>query len=131
MKIGFDLDTRVIDVDGRRVDLYSDEGFRIVKDLWLKVSWSQKYTYTFTWLGIPIIQLPDDILRYQEAVFDIQPDVIIETGIAHGGSLVLSASLCKLMGKGRVIGVDIEVRPHNRARQRGRGGKRLEVAGHP
>jgi cephalosporin hydroxylase len=116
MKIAFDLDTRVVDVDGRHVDLYSDEGFRIVKDLWLKVSWSQKYVYTFTWFGIPIIQLPDDILRYQEAVFDIRPDVIIETGIAHGGSLVLSASLCKLMGKGRVIGVDIELRPHNRTR---------------
>jgi cephalosporin hydroxylase len=114
--IEFDLDARVVNVDGRRVDLYSDDGFRIVKDLWLKVSWSQKYVYTFTWFGIPIIQLPDDILRYQETVFDVRPDVIIETGIAHGGSLVFAASLCKLMGKGRVIGIDIELRPHNRQR---------------
>lgn len=116
MTIAVDVDAGVIEIDGRRVDLYSDEGFRVVKELWLKVSWSQKYVYTFTWLGVPIIQLPDDILRYQEAVFDVRPDVIIETGIAHGGSLVLSASLCKLMGKGRVIGIDIELRPHNRAR---------------
>lgn len=116
MTIAFDLDARKVDVDGRRIDLYSDEGFRIVKDLWLKVSWSQKYTHTFTWFGVPIIQLPDDVLRYQEVVFAIRPDVIVETGIAHGGSLVLSASLCRLMGKGRVIGVDIELRAHNRAR---------------
>jgi cephalosporin hydroxylase len=56
------------------------------------------------------------MLRYQEAVFSLQPDVIVETGIAHGGSLVFSASLCKLIGKGRVIGIDIDVRPHNRVR---------------
>jgi cephalosporin hydroxylase len=114
--VQFDLDAGVVDVDGKRVDLYSDDGFRIVKDLWLKVSWNQKYVYTFTWLGVPIIQLPDDMLRYQEVVFDVRPDVIIETGIAHGGSLVFAASLCKLMGNGRVIGIDIELRPHNRIR---------------
>jgi cephalosporin hydroxylase len=116
MTIAFDLDAKAVDIDGRRIDLYSDEGFRIVKDLWLKVSWSQKYVYTFTWLGVPIIQLPDDLLRYQEAVFDIRPDVIIETGIAHGGSLMFSASLCKLMDRGRVIGIDVELRARNRAR---------------
>ena len=71
---------------------------------------------SFTWFGVPVIQLPDDMIRYQEAVFALQPDVIVETGIAHGGSLVYSASLCKAMGKGRVIGVDIEIRPHNRKR---------------
>jgi cephalosporin hydroxylase len=114
--VEFDLDAGVVDVDGKRVDLYSDDGFRIVKDLWLRVSWHQKYVYTFTWFGVPIIQLPDDMLRYQEVVFDVRPDVIIETGIAHGGSLVFTASLCKLMGKGRVIGIDIELRPHNRVR---------------
>jgi cephalosporin hydroxylase len=117
MKIEIDFDAREIRTgDGKGIALYSDEGFRLVKDLWLKVGWNQKYNYTFTWFGIPIIQLPDDMLRYQEAVFALQPDVIIETGIAHGGSLVFSASLCKLIGKGRVIGIDIDVRPHNRAR---------------
>jgi cephalosporin hydroxylase len=117
MKIEIDFDTKeILTGEGKRIALYSDEGFMLVKDLWLRVGWNQKYNYTFTWFGIPIIQLPDDMLRYQEAVFALQPDVIIETGIAHGGSLVFSASLCKLIGKGRVIGIEIDVRPHNRVR---------------
>ena len=117
MKIEIDFESKEILTDeGERITLYSDEGFALVKDLWLRVGWNQKYNYTFTWFGIPIIQLPDDMLRYQEVVFALQPDVIIETGIAHGGSLVFSASLCKLIGKGRVIGIDIDVRPHNRAK---------------
>jgi len=65
---------------------------------------------------VPIIQLPEDVLRYQEVVFRLQPDVIVETGIAHGGSAVFSASLLKLIGKGRVIAVDVDIRPQNRAR---------------
>jgi cephalosporin hydroxylase len=65
-------------------------------------------------MGRPIIQLPEDMIRTQEAIFRVKPDVIIETGVAHGGSLIFNASLCKIMGKGRVIGVDIEIRPHNR-----------------
>jgi cephalosporin hydroxylase len=65
---------------------------------------------------VPLIQLPEDVMRYQEVVWRIKPDVIIETGIAHGGSAVLSASMLKLIGKGRVIAVDIEIRPHNRKR---------------
>jgi cephalosporin hydroxylase len=117
MRIEIDLESKEILTDqGERIALYSDEGFTLIKNLWLRVGWNQKYNYTFTWFGIPIIQLPDDMLRYQEVVLALQPEVIIETGIAHGGSLVFSASLCKLMGKGRVIGVDIDVRPHNRAR---------------
>ena len=117
MKIEIDTERGEIKIDnGQNAPLYSDEGFKAVAALWLKVGWNQKYNYSFTWFGVPIIQLPDDILRFQEAVFALQPDVIVETGVAHGGSLVLSASLCKLMGKGRVIGVDIEIRPHNRTR---------------
>jgi cephalosporin hydroxylase len=116
MKISIDTDARRIEADGRAIDLYSDEGFRLISDLWVKTGWNQKYTYSFSWFGVPMIQLPEDALRYQEAVFRLQPDVIIETGVAHGGSAVFSASLCKLMGKGRVIAVDIEIRPHNRAR---------------
>jgi cephalosporin hydroxylase len=81
---------------------------------WLRLGWNQKYTYTFSWLGRPIIQLPEDMVRAQEAIVRVRPDVIIETGIAHGGSLIFYASLCKLMGRGRVIGIDIEIRPHNR-----------------
>ncbi len=100
--------------DGSVVPLYSPEGFRLVSDLWLKIGWDQKHLYSFTWLGRPIIQIPDDAFRIQEVIYSLKPDVIVETGVAHGGSLVFYASLCKAMDKGRVIGVDIEIRPHNR-----------------
>ncbi len=98
----------------RELPLYSDEAFAHLARLWLKVNWNQKYTYTFSWMGRPIIQLPDDMVRTQEVIYRVKPDVIIETGVAHGGSLIFYASLCKAMGRGRVIGVDIEIRPHNR-----------------
>jgi cephalosporin hydroxylase len=94
--------------------LGSKEGFKIISDLWLKSGWETKYVYSFAWMGRPVIQLPEDMIRIQEIIFDIKPDVIIETGIAHGGSLIFYASLCKAMEKGRIIGIDIEIRPHNR-----------------
>jgi cephalosporin hydroxylase len=92
----------------------SSEAFSIVSKAWLRCGWDTKYVYGFTWLGRPIIQLPDDMLRIQEVIYSLKPSVIIETGIAHGGSLVYYASLCKLIGRGKVIGVDVEIRPHNR-----------------
>ena len=95
-------------------DIGSPEAFHILSKIWLRSGWDVKYVYTFTWLGRPIIQLPEDMVRIQEVVFSVKPDVIIETGVAHGGSLVFYASLCKAMEKGRVIGIDIEIRPHNR-----------------
>ena len=72
------------------------------------------YSYLWTWWGLPIIQLPADVMATQETVFAAQPDVIVETGVARGGSLVFLASLLALLGRGTVIGVDIEIRPHNR-----------------
>ena len=66
-------------------------------------------------MGRPIIQLPEDMVRLQEVIYAVQPDVIVETGVAHGGSLIFYASLCKAMNRGRVIGIDIEIRPHNRS----------------
>lgn len=116
MKIEIDTEKRTVNADGRTLDLYSDAAFGILSDLWVKVGWNQKYSYGFSWLGVPIIQLPEDMIRYQEAVWALKPDVIVETGVAHGGSAIFSASLCRLMGHGRVIAVDIEVRPHNRSR---------------
>jgi cephalosporin hydroxylase len=95
--------------------LASAEGFGIAADVWLRAGWDAKYVYGFTWLGRPVIQLPDDLMTLQELIWREQPDAIVETGIAHGGSLVFYASLCRLIGKGRVIGVDIEIRAHNRA----------------
>jgi len=94
--------------------LYSDRAFEILSDLWVKVGWNQKYAYSFTWFGRPIIQLPEDVLRIQELIHRVKPDVLVETGVAHGGSLVFYATLCRAMGRGRVIGVDIEIRPANR-----------------
>ena len=93
----------------------SPEAFSAVSAAWLRCGWDTKYVYGFSWLGRPIIQLPDDMFRLQEVIWRVQPDVIVETGIAHGGSLVFHASLCQGMGKGRVIGIDIEIRKHNRA----------------
>ena len=92
----------------------SPEAFRLVSDAWLRLGWDQKYVYSFTWLGRPVIQLPEDLIRVQEVIASLRPDVIVETGVAHGGSLVFYATLCKALGQGRVIGVDVEIRPHNR-----------------
>jgi cephalosporin hydroxylase len=104
----------VLPDQSREIDLYSPEAFSILSRAWLRVGWDQKQVYSFTWLGRPIIQLPEDVLRIQEVLYTVKPDVIVETGVAHGGSLVLYASLCRAMGRGRVLGVDIEIRPHNR-----------------
>jgi len=117
VKIDFETATvEVTDSDGNlhTHPFESEEAFREVSRAWLRVGWDTKYVYGFTWLGRPIIQLPDDMIRLQEVIYSVQPDVIVETGIAHGGSLIFSASLCKMMGRGRVIGVDVEIRPHNR-----------------
>jgi cephalosporin hydroxylase len=94
--------------------LYSREAFAQLSRMWVKVGWDRKYSYGFTWMGRPMIQLPEDVIRIQETIYRVKPDVIVETGVAHGGSLVFYASLFKAMGHGRVIGVDIEIRPHNR-----------------
>jgi cephalosporin hydroxylase len=98
----------------RTLPLYSDEAFAVLSELWLRVGWNQKYTYTFTWLGRPIIQLPEDLLRLQEVIYRIKPDVVIETGVAHGGTCVFYSSIFETIGRGRVIGVDILIRPENR-----------------
>lgn len=75
----------------------------------------EQYSYNFSWMGRPIIQYPQDMIAMQELIWRIQPDVLIETGIAHGGSLIYYASLFELIGKGEVIGIDIDIRAHNRA----------------
>lgn len=81
-----------------------------------------KYTYNFTWLGMPIIQFPQDMIALQELIWKVKPDVIIETGIARGGSVIFYSSLQKLIGNnGIVIGVDVDIREHNR----------VEIENHP
>lgn len=82
---------------------------------WFMKASDNKYSYNFDWLGLPIIQFPQDILAIQEVIYKTKPDIIIETGVARGGSLVLSASLLQLINNnGKVIGIDIDIRPHNR-----------------
>jgi cephalosporin hydroxylase len=116
MKITFDTDAKTVTFpDGRTVDLFCKESFDVLADLWVRIGWVRKYSYAFSWMGRPIIQLPDDMVRIQEAIYATKPDVIVETGVAHGGSLIYYASLFEAMGHGRVIGVDIEIRKHNRA----------------
>ncbi len=118
MRLVIDTDAKTVTAetpDGRvEHALDSPEAFRLISREWLAVGWTQKYSYGFTWLGRPLIQLPEDVLRIQEVIHTVKPDVIVETGVAHGGSLILYASLCKATDRGRVIGVDIEIRPHNR-----------------
>ena len=86
---------------------------------WMNKANSGKYSYHFEWLGRPIIQYPQDILAMQQIIWEVKPDLIIETGIAHGGSLIFSASMLELVAtctgiEGEVLGVDIDIRPHNR-----------------
>jgi cephalosporin hydroxylase/nucleoside-diphosphate-sugar epimerase len=78
------------------------------------VSNRDRYSYNFSWMGRPIIQYPQDMIAMQELIWDIKPDLIIETGIAHGGSLIYYASIMELIGKGEVLGIDIDIRDHNR-----------------
>jgi len=119
MKLTIDTEAKTLVCEsavGREVlSLYSDRAFDLIAEQWVKVGWNQRYSYTFSWMGRPIIQLPEDMIRTQEVIHRVKPDVIVETGVAHGGSLIYYASLCKALGKGRVIGIDIEIRPHNRA----------------
>ena len=80
------------------------------------------YSYNFTWLGRPVIQYPQDMVALQEIIWEVKPDLIIETGIAHGGSLIFSASMLELLGNnGQVLGIDIDIRDHNR----------VEIENHP
>ena len=118
MKIIIDDEEKILAVETsdkrKTVPLHSKEAFEIISHQWLKMGWNEKYVYTFSWMGRPIIQLPEDMIRIQEVIYRIKPDVIVETGVAHGGSLIYYASLCKAMEKGRIIGIDIEIRSHNR-----------------
>lgn len=94
-----------------------DKNFEQLKEAgwnWVKASAANKLSYEIDWLGVPVIQTPEDLVLMQELIFKVRPDFIIECGIAHGGGLIYYASLLELLGKGKVIGVDIEIRKHNR-----------------
>ena len=94
----------------------ADQELQTITRQWFNESCRHRYSYNFTWMGRPIIQFPQDILAMQEIIWKVRPELIIETGIAHGGSLIFHASMLELIGgDGRVLGVDIDIRLHNRA----------------
>jgi cephalosporin hydroxylase len=119
MKTIIDEDRSLVTVvrdDGseQSMPMASAEAFAAASKAWLRSGWDAKHVYSFTWMGRPIIQLPEDMVRLQELIWSEKPEVLIETGIAHGGSLTFYASLFEAIGYGRVIGIDIEIRAHNR-----------------
>lgn len=120
MKIEIDTIKKTLSVtsdegSGASLPLYSDEAFDVLSRWWVKVGWDRRYSYTFSWMGRPIIQLPEDMIRMQEVFHQVRPTLVVETGVAHGGSLIFYASLLKAMDiPGRVVGIDVEVREENR-----------------
>ncbi|WP_416898623.1 MAG: cephalosporin hydroxylase family protein [Minwuia sp.] len=83
---------------------------------WMLHADKYKYTYNYTWMGRPIIKFPNDMVIQQELMWELRPDLVIETGIAHGGSIIFTASMMQMMGiDGEVVGIDVDIRPHNRA----------------
>jgi cephalosporin hydroxylase len=97
-------------------EMATDKDLQALSRIWIREIAHYKYAYNFSWMGRPIIQFPTDMIALQELIFSIKPDLIIETGIAHGGSLIYSASLLELLGgDGYVLGIDIDIRPHNKA----------------
>lgn len=95
--------------------LSADRDVQALSRIWAREVTRHRYTYNFTWMGRPIIQTPQDMVALQEVIWKTRPDAIIETGIAHGGSLIMNASFLHLLGgDGKVVGVDIDIRAHNR-----------------
>jgi cephalosporin hydroxylase len=117
METSFEIEKKQnISLLGRNERLHS------LSKKWIEHVSKMKYSYNFTWLGRPIIQFPQDIIAMQELIWQITPDLIIETGIAHGGSLIFYSSMMELYGKnGQVLGIDIDIREHNR----------VEIENHP
>lgn len=96
-------------------EMSADADLRDVTQEWFRRSFQKEYSYHFTWLGLPIIQYPQDIVAVQEIIWRTRPDAIVETGIARGGSLIFNASMLELLGgDGFVVGVDIDIRAHNK-----------------
>lgn len=95
--------------------LEADKDVQALSRIWAREVTRHKYTYNFSWMGRPIIQTPQDMIAMQEIIWRVKPDLIIETGIAHGGSLIYYASLLEMIGgDGYVLGIDVDIREHNR-----------------
>ncbi|MCJ8499397.1 CmcI family methyltransferase [Desulfatitalea alkaliphila] len=118
MNIRIDTEMKTIEFDRNGsielIPLYSKAGIEALTEIWIKVQWNQLAWRSLSWHGFPLLQLSEDLLRLQEVLFRLGPDVIVETGVNQGGSAVFFASLCRLIGKGRVIAIDIEIPPNVR-----------------
>jgi cephalosporin hydroxylase len=93
----------------REIPLYCSKAYEVISRECVRVGWALGSYYTFSWAGQPMLQLPEDVVRLQEVIYAIQPEVIVETGVCGGGSLLFHATLCEAIGKGRVIGIDIQI----------------------
>lgn len=110
-----DADKFRAEVEENIEGLKQDRDVQALSRIWLREITRHKYAYNFSWMGRPIIQFPQDMIAMQEIIWKLQPDLIIETGIAHGGSLIYYASLLEMVGgDGYVLGIDIDIRAHNR-----------------
>jgi cephalosporin hydroxylase len=104
------------------IKMGKDTSLKEITQDWFLATCKHKYSYNFTWMGRPIIQYPQDMIAMQEVIWQVKPDLIVETGIAHGGSLIYYASLLEMIGGNRrIIGLDIDIREHNR----------IEIEKHP
>ena len=99
---------------GRTLSLYSRAAFELLSREWLRLGWSLKYYHNFSWLGQPILQFPEDLIRLQEVIYQVRPNVVIETGVFRGGSLLFHATLLQALGGGKVIGIDCQINPSDR-----------------
>ena len=110
-----DADKFRTEVEENIEGLKQDRDVQALSRIWLREITRHKYAYNFSWMGRPIIQFPQDMIAMQEIIWKLQPDLIIETGIAHGGSLIYYASLLEMVGgNAYVLGIDIDIRAHNR-----------------
>jgi len=117
-----ELERFAAEVEANIEGLHNDHDVQALSRIWLREITRHKYAYNFRWMGRPIIQFPQDMMAMQELIWQIKPDLIIETGIAHGGSALYYASLLELVGgPGYVLGIDIDIREHNR----------VEIENHP
>jgi cephalosporin hydroxylase len=118
MKIVIDTTAKTLtQADGaaqNTVGLFTKEAFEALSLAWVQVGWSLEYYHNFSWFGLPILQLPEDLLRLQEVIFALRPAVIVETGVFKGGSLLFHATLLAAMGEGKVIGIDREISQRTR-----------------
>ena len=112
---------KLVDESGVEIDIYSKEGLNALAKLWIKSSAQNRIMYEPTWMGIPIIQYPGDVLMMHELIWKVRPQIIIETGLAHGGTALFYASMLELLGRGKVISVEVEIRQYNR----------IAILGHP